>query len=715
MSEALFSPLWYRVSALKPQVRRHVEMHRHDYRGLIWYILEDKASGRTHRFNATAYQVIGLLDGKLTMDQIWNMVNDRLGDFAPTQDQMIQLLGKLHTADLLQAGLPADTDELFQRGEQNKSNKLKQRAASPLSIKIPLWDPDAFLKRHLRKVAWLFDWYAGIVIILFIMVGGLTAAVNWQAITSNLLANSLSPYNLGIMLVLYPGLKFLHELGHAFSARYYGGEVHEIGISFLVFMPIPYVDVSSVNSLRNRKQRIVVSAAGILVELCFATLGLVVWLESEAGMVKDFAFNLMLIGGASSLFFNGNPLLKYDGYYMLADALGMPNLFQRSSKYLGYLCQKHLFGVQNLSSPATAPGEPGWFVVYSLSSFVYRIGLLWVIVVYLIDTFFVIGVVLAVWAVATQLLWPLLKALNFIFYSQRLHQQRARVLSSVGILVVILWGLLFALPVPSYTRSEGTVWMPEEALLRAETAGFAGNLLVPLPTSVDKGTGIIDIHDPLLDTEVDVLYAKLRELNTQFRAEWEHNRVKADNIKEEMLVIGEQLKEAKKNQQAMQISSKKSGNLLLPQAVDLPGKFVRKGEVIGYVIDDTLPIVRVMVAQTDIGQIQKHIKNVQIRLVNEPQRVLPATIIRRAPEATNFLSSPALAAVNGGKIAIDPDFTEQIKTQEKVFQIDLEFTPPSTINVIGQRVFVRFDHGAESLAQQWYRSFRQLFLRRFRV
>ncbi|MFW5451376.1 MAG: hypothetical protein ACKE9I_07235, partial [Methylophagaceae bacterium] len=127
MSEALFSSLWYRVSDLKPKIRQHVEMHRHDYRGLIWYVLEDKANGGSHRFNATAYQVIGLFDGQLTVNKIWDLVNDRLGDFAPTQDQMIQLLGQLHAADLLQSDLPIDTEELFERSQQHRTTKLKQR------------------------------------------------------------------------------------------------------------------------------------------------------------------------------------------------------------------------------------------------------------------------------------------------------------------------------------------------------------------------------------------------------------------------------------------------------------------------------------------------------------------------------------------------------------------------------------------------------------
>lgn len=715
MSESILSPHWYRVRDLKPQIRQHIEMHRHDYRGLIWYILEDKASTRSHRFNSTAYQVIGLLNGQLTVNQIWEQVNDRLGNFAPTQDQVIQLLGKLHAGDLLQAGLPADTEELFERDQQHKSNKIKQRFSNPIALKIPLWDPEAFLQRHENKISVFFHWYVGVMWLLVITVAGIATVLNWSAISTYFSVNTLSPYNLVIMCLLYPIIKFLHELGHAFSAKVQGAEVHEMGVTFLLFMPIPYVDVSAVNFLRGKEQRILVSAAGILVELFISAMALLLWLSVEAGLIKDIAFSAMIIGGISSLFFNGNPLLKYDGYYILADALAIPNLFQRSSQYLAYLCQKYLFGTSSLSSPASAPGEATWFVIYSITSFVYRISLLWVIIVYLIDTYFVLGVILAVLMLVRQILLPITKGVLFVFNSSAIQQHRMRAITTLVGGGIVFYVILFCLPIPSYTRSEGVVWMPENAQLRADVDGFAGDLLVEYPASTTKDTAIIEILDPLLNTEVDVLFAKLKELNAKFRSEWNNDEIKAENIKEEMIMVASELKFARKKQTSMQIVSKKSGKLLIPNVDDLPGRFVHKGEVIGYVVDNGLPTVQVVVAQSDIAQLAKQINAVEIRLVNQPDQVIPATISRWAPEANNQLPSPALATNNGGNIVALSNDENELQTVEKVFHIDLEFRPVSPVTEIGQRVYVRFDHGVEPIAQQWLRRLYQLFLRQFNV
>jgi len=714
MSESLFSPLWYRVTDLRLQLRQHIEMHRHDYRGLIWYILEDKASGRSHRFNATAYQVIGLLDGQLTTDQVWNILNDRMGDSAPTQEQIIQLLGQLHTADLLQSDLPPDTEELLIRSKQFKSNKLKQRFSNPLAIKVPLWDPDHFLQRHLSKVSWLFHWSIGLIWLALISLASLVTIIHWPDISNNFVDNSLSPYNLAIMVLLYPIIKLLHELGHAFSAKYYGGDVHEMGITFLVFMPIPYVDVSATNFLRSKHQRIIVSAAGILVELFLAAIGLFLWLNAEQGLTKDIAFNIMVIGGISSLLFNGNPLLKYDGYYILADHLEIPNLFQRSTSYLKYLCQRYLFGLSNKPSPATASGESTWFVLYSISSFIYRIGLLWLIIIYITDTFFILGVLLAFWMVTQQLLLPIIKGFIFVFNSPAVYRKRLRAISSLVIILGVFSSALL-IPIPAYTLSEGVIWMPDDAQLRAETDGIAGPILLGSSRFTEKGTSIIEIEDLVLNTEVTVLFARLKELNTQFRSELDEDYIKAEKIKEEMFVVAAELKYAKKKQHSMTIRAGKNGSLLIPNADDLPGSYIRQGDIIGYVIDDSLPTIRVVVSQTDIGQIQKQVNNVQIRLVNQPEDIYPAIIKRQTPEASNKLPSAALSTTNGGKIQIDSNDSEQLTTQEKVFHIDLEYTPKTNKPEIGQRVYVRFEHAAEPLAQQWYRSLRQVFLRQFNV
>ncbi|MCZ6471613.1 MAG: hypothetical protein O6649_09710, partial [Gammaproteobacteria bacterium] len=297
MDDGLLSPHWYRVAKLQPKLHSHIEIHRHDYRGLIWYLLEDTTTGRNHRFNPAAYQFIGLLDGNRSVQEIFDQLEEQLDDYAPGQEEIIKLLGQLHAADLIQTEALIDTEELFERQVQQKNAKLKQRFSNPVAQKVPLWDPEEFLNNHFNKVRWLFSSWVAVVWLLLIGYTLLQVSLHWSQIGQHFSINALSPYNLIILFLLYPPIKFLHELGHAFSAKLEGGEVHEMGINFLMFMPIPYVNVSTSAHFRNKYKRMLVSAAGILVESFLAALGLLLFLATEPGLIQDIGFNIFIIGG----------------------------------------------------------------------------------------------------------------------------------------------------------------------------------------------------------------------------------------------------------------------------------------------------------------------------------------------------------------------------------------------------------------------------------
>ncbi len=715
MSDNLFSPHWYRVAKLKPKLHRHVEIHRHDYRGLIWYIMEDTATGRNHRFNPAAYQFIGLMDGKRTVQEISETLNKQLGDFAPGQEEIIQLMGQLHGADLILTDVLIDTEELFERQANLQNAKITQQLYNPLSQKIPLWDPESFLQKYLAKIAWLFSPWMGMLWLLVVIFSAIQAVLNWEKIIGHLDINALSPYNCLILFLLYPPIKILHELGHAFATKLNGGEVHEMGINLMLFIPIPYVNVSSSSNFRNKYDRMLVSAAGILVETFLAALGLLLFLGTEAGIIHDISFNILLIGGASSLFFNGNPLLKYDGYYLLADALDIPNLCQRSSQYWNYFFQRHLFGLTQVVSPATAPGETYWFIAYSLTSLFYRLGILWYICAYVSEKYFSLGVLLALWLATIQILFPLYKAIRFVINSPSLAKKRNRARMTTLLLATLTLGVFGFMPIPSYTQTEGVVWLPDEALIKAEQDGFVGELEVHSNQSVNKGDVVLYMNDDTLESKARIVRAKLAELQSKFRAEREEDLVKSGILKEEIRIGQSELEHLNSKIRAMTIKTSKSGHILVPKADDLPGRYIHHGELIGYILDDNPPTIRMVVTQDNIGQLRERIVDIKVRLANNPNEQYEAALIRQTPEATNKLPSPALATLGGGKIQVDPGNQKELITLQKVFWVDLKFNPKDNNIPLGTRAFIRINHGGEPLSKQWYRRIRQAFLSQFNV
>ena len=715
MNNAEISPHWYRVASLKPKLHDHIAIHRHDYRGLIWYLLDDSTTGRNHRFNPAAYQFIGLLDGKLSVQEIFTQLDQQLEDYAPGQEDILQIMGQLHAADLIQTDTMINTEELFDRQIQQKSSKLKQRLSSPIAIKIALWDPEVFLSKHLPKVRWLFNRWVAVIWCLLVGYALVQASIHWQAISQHFSVNLLSPNNLILMFLLYPLIKILHELGHAFTAKLEGGEVHEMGINILMFMPIPYVNVSTTVHFRNKYKRILVSAAGILVESFLAALGLLLFLASEPGLIQDIGFNIFVIGGISSLFFNGNPLLKYDGYYMLADALAIPNLYQRSGQYWQYWFQRYLFGLKERSSPANAPGETFWFIVYSLSSLSYRLLVLWFIIALVSEKFFVLGVLLAIWMLGQQVFRPIYKALHFILNSPDLRFKRARALVTSITLMTVLIALFGYTPAPFYTRAEGIVWQPDDALIKAGQDGFAGTLQVADNQAVDSGAAVVQLYDPFLETEAKIAYAKVNEMRSRYRAKRGTNYVEASILKDSMVVAEAELNYILEKIKAMSVTAEKSGTIILPDADDLPGRFVRQGELLGYILDGQTPTIRMAIKQDDIGQLGKHIEAISLRLASDPKTVYQAQIIGQAPEATNQLPGAALTTAGGGEFVVDPASKNNLQSIQKVFLVDLKFDSPVQNFALGTRAYIRIDHGGQALASQWYRRIRQTFLRQFNV
>ncbi|MCP4486735.1 MAG: PqqD family peptide modification chaperone [Gammaproteobacteria bacterium] len=715
MKDNHLSTHWYRIANLTPYLHHHVQVHRHDYRGLIWYILEDTASGRNHRFNPTAYLFIGLLDGKRSVQEIYDQMCNQLEEYAPGQQEIIQLVGQLHAADLVKADAPVDAEELFGRQTKQKQSKTRQRFMNPVALKIPLWDPNEFLDRHFPKISWIFTPWMAAIWMMLMLYALLELTRKWPAIQANFSTDALLPHNMLLMLLLYPPIKFLHELGHAFSAKLENGEVHEMGINFLMFMPVPYVNVSTVANYRNKYKRMLVSAAGILVESFLAALGLLLFLSVEPGIVQSIGFNIFIIGGVSSLFFNGNPLLKYDAYYILADALSIPNLFQRAGQYWRYFFQRYLFGLDHISSPASASGETFWFISYSIASQLYRLAVLWFIFVILSGKFFIAAVIVTGWLFSIQILVPLAKVIHFILLDTSLKHKRGRSLLSTLSLLTTLVIILGYVSVPSYTITEGIVWQSDDSLLKAEHEGFAGQLKVRNNQRVDANTSIIELQDPFLKAELGISQARVRELKTRYRAEREQNSYQVGIIKEEIKVAESELKHILDKQDSMTITARNAGTLIIPDAGDLQDRFIRQGELIGYILDKPLSTIRIVVSQDHISQLRQHVEDIKVRFASDTSQEYHARITRQAPEATNQLPSAILSTSGGGKFLVMPDDKGELRVKQKVFIVDLEFDPKQQQIALGTRAHVRIYHGGEPLATQVFRRIRQVFLRQFNV
>ena len=714
MSFDLLSPSWYRVAELRPRLRSHVRLHRHHYRGELWYVLEDRVSRRMHRFNPVAYYLIGLMDGRRTVQQVWDAAIDRFGDDAPTQDETIRLLGQLHAAEVLQTEVTPDVAELLRRVRRGKPSTWMQNLRSPLAVRLPLFDPDRFLERWLPWYRPLFG-FAGFVLWGVVVGWALfTAAAHWQELTQDFSARVLAPQNLLLMALIFPLLKLCHEFGHACATKAWGGEVHEMGIMFLVLMPIPYVDASAATAFRETSRRVLVGAAGMVIELFIASLALFLWLDAQPGLFRTALYNVMLIAGISTVLFNANPLLRFDGYYILGDLLQIQNLRQRGQQYFAHLVESRLFGLELPEFDATR-WEKRWFVFFTIASFIYRVFIMLAIALFIARQYMIVGVALALWALFAAFILPLGKGIAYLLGHARLRKQRLRAIATTAALVGVVTAFIFAVPLPYWTRAQGVIWVPQDAQVRADADGFVRRLVVAPGTIVSRGSPLLVAENAELTPRIRVLEAQLDLLAARAQAERVSDHARWNVTREEMAGTRAELAYLRERRDRLTVRSPTSGifvTAIPPQ--DLVGRYLRQGQEIGYVVPAAMVTARVLVSQDDIDIVRSDTEAVRVKLVGRMYESFDAQIVREVPAAVSEVANLALSSQGGGSAPLDPRDGSKVKTLNSWFEFELAL-PATRAFVLGEHVYARFEHPPEPLYRRIYRSVRQVFLRQFSV
>lgn len=715
MNTPLLSNAWYRVAALKPRLRSHARMRRHRYRDQVWYLLQDPVNNRVHRFTPAARLIIAAMDGKRSVEDIWELVNRQLGEAAPTQDEIINLLGQLHAVDLLQSDVTPDVSEVFDRGEREEKSRRRRTYMNPMVVRIPLWDPEQFLNRFSGMIGMLWGRWGALLWLVIVLPALVMLPPHWWELTHDFSDRVLAVDNLLLLLLVFPLIKAMHELGHASATKAGGGEVHDMGLMLLVLIPVPYVEASAATAFKSKYDRAIVGAAGMIVELFIAALAFYLWLLVEPGSVRAVLFNVMLTAGVSTLAFNGNPLLRYDAYYILADLIEMPNLANRSLRYWEYLAKRYVFGVADAEQPQATRGERAWFIFYGPASAIYRVMVTIAIALFIAGEFFVIGVILAIWAVLVMAVAPVIKGAKYLLDNPALRMRRKRAIAITAGIAATLIVFLFIVPMPFRSNAEGVVWFPDEAIVRAETNAFFGEFLVAPGSRVRKGDALIKCYDPALEAQVRLSEARVAELEATYAAEFVADKAKANIVREQMESEKVALARIHERADGLVARAGTDGMFIAPQADNMPGRYYRKGALLGYVVEKGHPLARVVVAQDSVDRVRLATDRVTVRHVHRADAVMEGRIVRQAPAGVEYLPSKALSTEGGGQITTDPRDQKGAKALQRMFQVDVELMDSTDAAFFGERVYVRFSHEMEPLALQWYRSIRLLFLSRFNV
>jgi putative peptide zinc metalloprotease protein len=337
------------------------------------------------------------------------------------------------------------------------------------------------------------------------------------------------------------------------------------------------------------------------------------------------------------------------------------------------------------------------------------------IAVFLATRMFILGAAMAIWAVISIVVLPTLKGIRFLATSPRLRGQRQRAIGTVGGLATAALVLLFLIPLPYATIAQGVVWIPDRTEVRAKAEGFVTDILTAPGSQVDAHHQLVSLEDPILSAKVALTEAQLDEMQLRLEAVRQLDRVQAEVLQEQVQRLTSTLAAYRTRADDLTIAAEQDGRFVMPHAEDLPGRFFKRGDLVGYVIGDNDLIVRVVVPQSDVDLVRQRTRSVKAYFAENLDEAVPARILREVPAAQTEVPSLALTTQAGGPIVLDPGKQQKPTSLFSMFLFDVNLLEPVPPRLAGARVYVRFDHGYEPLAFRILRAFRQFFLGQFHV
>jgi putative peptide zinc metalloprotease protein len=720
----IHSDQWYRVVGLKPRLRLNVQVQRQVVRNEVWMLLAVGQKQRTQRLNAAAWAFIGRCDGRQTVQQVWDAMVAGEPDLLPTQDDIIALMSQLYSAQLIDFERAPHIELRLETQREGRAKERRSRL-NPMAFRVKLLDPSRWLGRFDGLAQALFSgpafwaWMALMVwaIVLVIMQG--------PALTDRVAQWSANPALLICAWAVYPVIKAVHEFAHALAVRRWGGQVREAGVSLFLLMPLPYVDASAANLFAHRYQRAWVSAAGIAAELACASLALTLWAITSPGLVNDLALTAAMVGGVSTLVFNANPLMRLDGYYLLSDAAGLPNLAMRSGQWWIEHLRRMLTARHTPVSLRPQSGELPWLVAYAPAAWAYRIGLSFVLSLWAGAFHAALGVIVAVACCIWMVGLPAWQALRQLFKPVPAGRIRAAFNLRIGLGLGVFFLAIAVVPAPDRFVAQGVVWLPDEAWLRAPSAGFVQAVHSPAAPhrAIGAGARLITLDDPTLRVQLEQLHAREQGLNATLYQHLLSDPAKSLQTRQALDLVRSEIEQLNARLLELAIDAPLAGKASLPFVQDMPGRYVKQGDMLGAVVPAQASVVRAVLDQAQRARLlESSGAQMQVRLAQggSASGLGPrwsATVKNQIPAALPELPSLALATTHGGRIDLDPLDKQGRRPAHPSFAIDVALQEiaqrEKLAQHIGARAWVRFDLGWTPLGVQWVRELRSTISSRF--
>lgn len=656
MTEALQQPaapaLSARLGSVRVGLRADLEVTRHLFRGQPFYIVRDPLTFQSQRLTQADYAVFVAIDAGRSLAEVFAGLVARGRMQADHAEQFYQFVLDLHRLGFLR--LPLSDDKLlYRRFKARERLGREAKFKGLLFLRIPLWQPDAFLERTVSYVRPLFSRTFFVLWLLLILSAGYVAARNWDELVEPL-QGLLLARNLPLMWLTLIVLKVLHEFGHAYACKHYGGHVPEMGAFLILFTPCAYVDASACWGFTRKRERLVVCLGGMFVESIIAGLAVFVWAATEPSLVHSVAYNVIFLASVVTALFNINPLMRFDGYYILGDLVEIPNLRQRATQHLMQTLKRVLLGLRQPREPGDRR-QPWVLLAYGIAAGVYRVTLLIAIVAILASKAFVIGVSLGLAMLVSTLFRTSRRLIRYLWHSEETAGVRGRAVA-VGVLgLTLLPAGLVWVPIPSHVHAPAMVTSEGEAVLRVKTPGFLVSASVEPGQEVNAGSMLYElVNESILETAAEARgNLRAAELRRDAFREFEPVRVQQEDA--QIVFFQRALVAASERLGGLSVAAPRSGRVIECLRDYDVGRYLREGDPIGLIASGVWR-VRAVLTEEQLGRTRLELGDrVEFRPAGGASGAMTGTISRIAPAGSRGVDDlDPLTHLGGGDIAVDP-------------------------------------------------------------
>jgi putative peptide zinc metalloprotease protein len=718
-SLAPVTPFGQAAEHLVVKLRPDLVVQPQFYEGMTHYVIKDPLALKYFRFKIEEYFLLQQFDGKLTLQEVKKAFERKYRPQTISIEDLTRFVAQLHEAGIIHIDSPEQAKVLIRRRKKNRWRKIWAFLANILFIKIPIIDPERLLTRMYPFFRWIFTRTFVTLSTLSMVLALALVGSQWKTFYDKLpdFQSFFNWWTIASFWVCLAVVKVIHEFGHGLTAKHFGGEVHEMGILFLVLTPALYCDVTDSWLLPNKWKRIWISAAGIYVECFLASIATFVWWYSTPGLLNSLAMATMFICSVNTILFNANPLLRYDGYYVMADWLEIPNLRIKSTQFFGYLVQEKVLGLEIPVQSYLPRSRRILFVTYACASYVYRwfvtFAILWFLSQFLkpwkLES---VSYLLAAGALVPLVGMPLYQIVKFLRTPGRLRKVKKARAAAFGVAAIALVAGILLIPTP--LRIQGSLVLklakPEEVY--AEVEGRLVDLKVRNGQWVKKDTVLANLSNPEKEKE---LSQRTQDHNVNFaKAQWygqsgeREDRAQAKQYGEFAEKLNPMIEKITEQLGKLTLISHRDGQVVGAPHKETVGQWVKPGKAFCEIGDPYHLEAHLIVDQADINLIGPN-RVAWLKIYGKAETTFKSRVSEIAKRNSDEIPTE-LSNMAQGEVASKPDpKTGVAKPLTAVYEVIIPIDNPNLMLEPGLRGFAKIDGGSYTIAWWLKRWWNKLF------